>query len=107
MANVNLPPTGNLSGLSRIQSVDRLPAAISIKEEGESDFLGLLKQAVSTTNQLQINADGKSREFLAGETRDVHETMIALEKADLAFRFITQVRNKAVEAYREIIRMQL
>ena len=42
-----------------------------------------------------------------GRSHNIHETMIALDKADVSFRMLTKVRNKAVEAYQEIMRMQI
>ena len=44
---------------------------------------------------------------MVGKSKNIHETMIALNKADIAFRMTLQVRNKLVEAYQEIIRMQV
>ena len=54
-----------------------------------------------------VEANQKSLEMLAGESKNIHEVMISLEKADISFRFLNQVRNKAVDAYTEIFRMQI
>jgi len=45
--------------------------------------------------------------LIAGESKNLHETMIAMEKADISFRLMMGVRNKIIEAYQEIMRMQV
>lgn len=81
------------------------PAPDELKQ-GES-FGNLLSNLLSTSNDLQARAGEQSQALLSGESKNIHETMIALEKANISFRFLNQVRNKALEAYREIQRMQM
>jgi flagellar hook-basal body complex protein FliE len=66
-----------------------------------------LKESLRDVNELQIEADKAVEELVVGKSKNVHETMIALNKADIAFRMTLQIRNKMVEAYQEIIRMQV
>ena len=68
------------------------------------NFFGEL---VGKVNDLQTQADSKIKNMMTGESRELHEVMIAVEKAGISFQFLTQVRNKAVEAYQEIMRMQV
>lgn len=68
------------------------------------NFLGEL---VGKVNDLQTQADSKIRNMMTGESRELHEVMIAVEKAGISFQFLTQVRNKAVESYQEVMRMQV
>jgi len=68
-------------------------------------FLDTLKSMVSEVNEAQVSADKVSQDFASGKARDLHEVMIAVEKADLALRTVTAVRNKVVEAYNEVMRM--
>ena len=56
---------------------------------------------------MQAQADGKIRNMVTGDSRELHEVMMAVEKANISFQFLTQVRNKAVEAYQEIMKMQV
>ena len=79
----------------------------SLPHPGDSSFATLLRSAVNEVNQLQQMADDAARDFASGKATSIHDTMIALEKADLSFRLLTQVRNKAVEAYQEIMRMPI
>jgi flagellar hook-basal body complex protein FliE len=68
---------------------------------GFSDYV---RQAVKSVNDMEVKADRSVEQMTKGET-GVHETMIALQKADISLRLLLQVRNKALEAYREIMRM--
>jgi flagellar hook-basal body complex protein FliE len=74
------------------------------KAAGSGNFFGELVEKV---NELQTQADNKIRNMATGESKELHEVMIAVEKASISFQFLTQVRNKAVEAYQEIMRMQV
>lgn len=66
-----------------------------------------LAQSLDKVNSMQKEADVAIQDFVAGDTRNIHETMIAVGKADLAFRLTMQVRNKIVEAYQEVMRTQV
>lgn len=69
---------------------------------GESDFMGTLRNAMDQVNQLQSEADGKVSQLLTGNGQDVHSAMIAVEKANLAFQMMVQVRNKIIQAYQQV-----
>ncbi len=75
--------------------------------EKPGTFANMLTDMLSSTNDQINNAEAQSKAMLAGDSKNIHEVMIALEKANISFRFLTQVRNKAVEAYQEVFRMQL
>ena len=71
----------------------------------DGNFQDLLKSLVSNTDQQIKAANKKAEEFAIGKNHNLHEIMIASEKADLSFRFLLQIRNKLLEAYQEIMRM--
>lgn len=73
---------------------------------GESSFGDLLDQAVLNVDQLQAEANQKVGAMLGGNSADVHDAMIAVQKADLSFQLMMQVRNKVIQAYQEVERMQ-
>jgi flagellar hook-basal body complex protein FliE len=87
-----------------------LPQVSGTKEiapaEGGS-FKEMLKGSIEDVNQLQTEADRSIERLIAGESKNLHETMIAMEKADISFRLMMQVRNKIIEAYNEIMRIQV
>jgi flagellar hook-basal body complex protein FliE len=70
-------------------------------------FHKLLDNAVGSLNKLQSEADTSSAKLAAGEPVELHEVLLANEQASLAFQLAVQVRNKVVEAYQEVMRMQV
>jgi len=93
-----------------ISSLRILPSDINLKPSGvtprEWGFTETLRGAMEQVEQLQGDADTKTAALLQGSGMDVHSAMIAVEKADLSFQLMMQVRNKIVAAYQEISRMQ-
>jgi flagellar hook-basal body complex protein FliE len=83
-----------------------VPGASSPVSSGES-FVASLKDALAKINEAQSHADVSVQSLLTGQSTNLHETMIALQKADVSFQLMLQVRNKIVGAYEEIMRMQL
>lgn len=71
------------------------------------EFSDALFTAVNEVNNQHQNADKAILNVQAGNTSSLHEAMIALEKADISFRTMLTVRNKIIEAYQEIMRMQV
>jgi flagellar hook-basal body complex protein FliE len=76
-------------------------------EKSSTGFGEILKDAISTVNELQKNSDQEIQKLMTGESQDLHTTVIAMQKADLSFQMMMQVRNKIVQAYQEIMRMQI
>ena len=70
-------------------------------------FGNFLKGAVGEVNQLHHEADQAVEALAAGRSQDVHNTMIALQKADVSFQLLMQIRNKVVSAYETVMRMQI
>ena len=98
---------------SSISSLRILPAeaeTVSLRSPagagGGSGFLEVLHSAMGDMQQLQTQAETKVAGVLQGNGADVHSALIAVEKADLSFQLMMQVRNKIVSAYEEISRMQ-
>ena len=70
-------------------------------------FADYLKDALKETNQLQLDSDKWNAALAAGRVDDVSQVVIASQKADLALQLTLQLRNRAVNAYQEIMRMQV
>lgn len=70
-------------------------------------FGELLKNAIGEVNSLQQQSADMKTKLVTGEIEDIHQVMIAAEKADLAFQLTLQIRTKVIEAYQEIMRMQV
>jgi len=93
-----------------IHSVTKVPALkpeVSSREgvQGKG-FAETLKNFYEQVNRQILESNVQTEEFAVGKDYDLHEIIIASEKADLSFRLLTQVRNKLLEAYQEIMRMQ-
>ena len=69
-------------------------------------FGEVLREAVSEVDNLHLDAQYKVSGLVEGNGVDVHDAMIAVEKADLSFQLMLQVRNKVVQAYQQIAGMQ-
>lgn len=93
-------------------SVPSLPGAAAggINAAGKSNeaapFSDLLTDAVGEVNTLQDQAAGAIKGLMTGSGVDVHQAMIATEKASMAFELALAVRNKAVQAYQQVMGMQ-
>jgi len=77
------------------------------KPEASVDFSTMLKDALKDVNDAQLTADDAVQKVLNGETKDIHSTMIALQKADVSLKMMLEVRNKIMEAYQEVMRTQI
>ena len=71
------------------------------------DFAGWLQSNLTEVNQQLLEGDAKLQEFVTGETANLHEVMLSLEKSKISFELILAVRNKMLEAYQEVMRMQI
>lgn len=69
-------------------------------------FGEVLKQALGEVNRMQVDAESAVEDLLTGKRDDVARVMVALQKADLAFETMMQIRNKLLDAYQEIMRMR-
>jgi flagellar hook-basal body complex protein FliE len=74
---------------------------------GGSDFQGVLESAIGEVENARGNANQSVQNFLSGEGDDLHSTVLAVQRADLEFSMLMQVRNKVVAAYQEIMKMQM
>lgn len=72
----------------------------------ETPFAGLLKNAVQSEQSLEDQASTTVERLMTGQGVDVHQVMIATQKANLAFEMALAVRNKAVSAYQQVMQMQ-
>ncbi len=91
-------PAAPADGLARTRSGD---------DKDSPSFAEILKNSIQEVNALQKEADSAVQELVQAKTENVSEVLTAVEKADLAFRALMQVRNKLIEAYEEINRLRV
>lgn len=73
---------------------------------GVEGFTRTLSDALKDVNRMQLQADAGAQAVARGETDNLQQVMLQTEEASLAFNMTVQFRNKAVEAYQEVMRMQ-
>ncbi len=88
-----------------------MPSAVSGKQQQPASTAGpsfgnLLKDAIQQVNSVEKDSEVELQKFLGNEA-DLHSVMISLEKADLSFQTMMQVRNKIIQAYQEIMKAQV
>jgi flagellar hook-basal body complex protein FliE len=97
------------SMIKGIEGISEPFGGSSVKRASQADqgFGELLKNAVESVNSMQHEAGRLEDAVAKGENVNIHQAVIAGEKAGLSFRLLMQVRNKMVEAYQEVMRMQV
>lgn len=82
-------------------------AATAPTQSEKSAFGGVIQRFIADTNAQQLQADQSVQRLASGQSDSVHETMLAMAKADLSFRLFVEVQGKVIEAYQEVMRMQM
>jgi flagellar hook-basal body complex protein FliE len=91
---------------SELHFKDAPPPGIT-NSENKMSFSDLLNRSLMEVNGLQKDANTAIELLATGKSKNIHETMLAVEKADIAFRAMNQIRLKVIEAYQEIMKMQI
>ena len=97
-----------MKGVETVTGVSgNLGPAATRQQAKQRGFMDALAQAIDQVDQDIKAADRAAEAFASGANGNIHEVMIITEKAELSFRLASAVRNKLLEAYREIMRMQV
>ncbi len=72
-----------------------------------SDFMQVFSKAIEQTNNLQLMSDQYAEKLVTGQVENLHDVIIAGQKADISLQLLTAVRGKILDAYTEIMRMQV
>ncbi len=99
-----LPP---LSSIGSLPSSDQLSLKPPSKASESGDFAKLVQSTINEVDGTQHSADAAVKSFLNGGAGELHSTILATQKADLQFDMFMQVRNKVVNAYQEVMKIQL
>jgi len=81
--------------------------SVTKKNDDGNSFSDMLKGSVDKVNTMQNEADQAVQDLLVGKDQNIHQVMIAVEKANLSLQMMMQVRNKIMSAYEEIMRTQV
>ena len=88
-------------------AVQTLPSAVTSAAGDGNSFASWFEAELGKTNTQISAADKAVADLVLGKTDNLHQVMITLEKAKLSFELMVEVRNKALEAYQEVMRMQI
>lgn len=98
-------------GIKELAGIGNITTPNSVNKKSNSSlFNDLYKSAIEMideTNQLQKNAEQKSIDFALGKIDNIHDLMIAQEKASIALQYTVKIKNTVMDAYNEIMRMQI
>lgn len=99
--------SNSISGLGALGNIGSLPnLSPGTQDNASGGFSGVLASALQQVNQLNGGAEQQIGNLLKGGNSDMSAVMISVEKADIAFQLMMQVRNKIVSAYQDIEKMQ-
>ena len=105
-----MDPLLNLNQLPSVQPSSVAGKAVApgaeVTAEG-ANFGDLLKQAMQEVDAAQHTAQQEARNLMTGEATDMHSAILAVQKADVSFQMMMAVRSKLIDAYREVMRMQM
>jgi flagellar hook-basal body complex protein FliE len=98
-----------LGKMREIQSEAKKTEGLSISDRARqgTSFMEHLQSGIQEVNQMQKTADKMAMEVSAGKNENLHETMLAATQAEIGFNLMVQLRNRALEAYQEVMRMQV
>jgi flagellar hook-basal body complex protein FliE len=97
--------TAPISNITPI-TLPQMPA-LSSSTGQPGEFQNVLTGTINDLESMNNNASDSVQKFLSGENEELHTTILATQKAELAFELGMQVRNKVVDAYQEIMKMQM
>lgn len=94
-----------------VNNLRLLDAGLKESQQADSSqgvsFMELLKDEIAKVNQMQQEADRITRDFALGKIDNIHQVTIATEKAQLALNLTLAIQNKVIDAYKEIMRIQI
>lgn len=91
-------------------ALSKLSPEMSVNKSAQdvtTSFASTLDGFINNVNDLQNSANDAIDKMAAGQTADVHEVMVAMEKAKVSFDMLLQIRNKMLDAYKQIMQMQM
>lgn len=97
-----------LQGIQLPKNTELNPRHFEIEAPKNGDsFADMLTRAVNGVDESMKTAEMNMQDYVAGKTDNIHEVMISMQRAQLSFQMMVEVRNKGIEAYQELSRMQI
>jgi len=98
----NIQSIGQLSTSDLLQSKNKSTAKVE-----ESSFGDILKKSIGEVNDIQKAGEKAMEDMATGQVKDLHQAALAIDKAEMSMKLMLEVRNKAINAYKEILRTQI
>ena len=100
--------SGKIEATENFQWVKELDGISPTPEsKGFKTFGDFLSNSINEVNKLQNQANESIQKLVTGENKNIHETMLRVEQAEIAFKTMNQIRQKVLDAYREVMKMQV
>ncbi|WP_345993443.1 flagellar hook-basal body complex protein FliE [Sulfurimonas sp. HSL-1716] len=96
----------NINGLSTADLLNKKSSVSQTPNTGEA-FADKLKSAMNEVNDLQKDSEKAMSDIATGQVKDLHQAALAIDKAEISMKLMLEVRNKALNAYKEISRTQM
>ncbi|MDQ7068931.1 MAG: flagellar hook-basal body complex protein FliE [Sulfurimonas sp.] len=97
----------NITDISSVGTADLLKQKSNIQTPGGEQFAKHLKSALNEINELQVEKEVAVADIATGQIKDLHQAAMAIGKAELNMKLMLEIRNKALNAYKELGRTQL
>jgi flagellar hook-basal body complex protein FliE len=97
----------NLAELDQLGAAAPPPPATSAQPSGSNSFPSMLGNLVGEVAQKQADASNTTNALLSGKNVSLHQTMISMEEANVSFQLMVEVRNRLLDSYQELMRMQM
>ncbi len=103
-----MPHPLELKGLQQPREIELTPRKQELRPPDTKDsFADMLSNAVGSVDRTMKASEQSIQDFAAGRNENVHDVMISMQRAQLSFQLMVEMRNKAIETYQEISRMQI
>lgn len=103
MSSIIFPSVNLVSSAGNNSNVNQTTTSFGAQQ----NFASVLKNAINQVNTDQVNADQMTEKLAKGEDVDLHQVLIAQQKANITLQAALEVRNKVIDAYQEMMRMQV
>ena len=97
----------NINGISSTSTADLLKQKSKIEKGADSAFANQLKSAINEVNDVQVTSEKAVADLATGQVKDLHQAALAIGKAETSMQLMLEIRNKALNAYKELGRTQL
>ena len=110
---MDISKIGSLTGINSVSSLDTLSSVSGLSENKKTDgklfdaFLNTAIDNIKTTNSYLSDAEDEKIRFALGETDNTHDLSIAMQKASTALQYTVAIRDKLLDAYKEIMQIQI